>query len=417
MFRRDLLRSALALGAAASLPSWTKPAAADPKPRHLIVVFNYGGWDTTCVLDPKTPGGKVDVNAGKLARFGEIPIWSDPGRPNVDAFFRAFGAMTCVINGVQVRSIAHEECIKRMLTGTPSTDRADVAATAAYELGRDLPVPYLVLGRLAMTGPYGAIAGRTGSINQLRTLVVDGAAYPAPKGLAQPALKPSESDESLVKAYLTASAERDRALRGQRGSNAKQIDDFLKSIEREGLLRKFVNQNGGFGDLAYTPNLETQADIAIRALERGLSHSVMMGGGFDWDTHTQNTRQSQLYDDMFKGLLKLGNSLKDANLLDSTTVLVISEMGRTPKLNVGSGKDHWPVTSAMVFGAGVKGNRTIGATDDELGARTVDFMTGQPSDAGKQVQSANVAAAVLSLVGVDPAVHFPNSEPFHALVA
>ena len=97
--------------------------------------------------------------------------------------------------------------------------------------------------------------------------------------------------------------------------------------------------------------------------------------------------------------------------------MVVSEMGRTPKLNVGQGKDHWPVTSTLVFGAGVAGNRVAGATDDSLGARLVDFATGQAADGGKQIQSANVAAAVLKIVGVDPAVYHPNAEPLHAIVA
>ena len=42
-----------------------------------------------------------------------------------------------------------------------------LGATAAFELGRELPVPYLVLGPIAMTGAFGSIAGRTGSVNQL----------------------------------------------------------------------------------------------------------------------------------------------------------------------------------------------------------------------------------------------------------
>jgi hypothetical protein len=418
MHRRDLLRAGLALGAAAALPGFAGRAAAETKPRHLIVVFAYGGWDTTAVLDPKTPGGAADVGPGQLQRFGDIPIWTHASRPKVDEFFRAFGAMSAVVNGVQVRSIAHEECIKRMLTGGPSPEKPDVAAAAAYELGRELPVPYLVLGRLAMTGSYGAIAGRTGSINQLRTLVGEGGSYPAPAGVALPApVIPAPAESDAVRAYLEASAAREAAIRGQRGANKKQLDDFVKSLDREGLLRSFVKANGGFGDLAYTPDLMVQTDIAIRAIERGLSHTVMMGGGFDWDTHTNNTQQSQLNERLYEGLIKLGRELERTKLLERTTVMVISEMGRTPKLNVGQGKDHWPVTSSLVFGAGVAGNRVVGGTDDALGARLVDFATGKPSDAGKQIQAANVAAAVLKIVGVDPVTYHPNAEALHALVA
>ncbi len=416
--RRDLLRAGIALGAAATIPSWIRPAAAAPKAKNLLVVFNYGGWDPTYSLDPKSPGGMVDVGKGTIERIGEIPVFTDPARPNVGQFFRTYGSMTCVVNGVQVRSIAHEECIKRMLTGTPSADNPDVAAAAAYELGRELPVPYLVLGSIAMTGSYGAVAGRTGSVNQLRSLVVPNGAYPAPQRVGMyPETKPTDAEENIVRAYVQASAERQRATRGQRAANQKQLDDFTKSLEREGLLRKFVAENGGFGDFSYTPDLSVQTDIAVKAIERGLSRSVMLGGGFQWDTHNDNTMQEKLHDDLFKGLLDLGKRLEASKLLESTTVLVISEMGRTPKLNVSHGKDHWPVTSALVFGAGVAGNRVVGATDDKLGAMSVDLASGKAAGEGKQIQTGNLQAAVLDLIGVDASKYFPGVEALHAIKA
>jgi len=418
MLRRDLLRAGLALGAAAAIPSWIRPASAAPKAKNLLVVFNYGGWDPTYSLDPKSPGGMIDVGKGSIERIGEIPVFTDASRPNVAAFFRAYGSMTCVVNGVQVRSIAHEECIKRMLTGTPSADNPDVAAAAAYELGRELPVPYLVLGSIAMTGAYGAVAGRTGSVNQLRSLVVPNGDYPAPARVgAYASVGATADEEKLVRAYVNASADRQRATRGQRGANQKQLDDFTKSLEREGLLRKFVSENGGFGEFSYTPDLSVQTDIAVKAIERGLSRSIMLGGCLQWDTHNDNTLQEKLHDDLFKNLAKLAKSLEDAKLLDSTTVLVLSEMGRTPKLNVTHGKDHWPVGSAMLFGAGVAGNRVVGATDDKLGALSVDLASGKASHDGKQIQTGNLQAAVLDLVGVDPSKYFPGVEALHAIKA
>src|SRR5205823_12160703 len=104
---------------------------------------------------------------------------------------------------------------------------------------------------IAMTGAYGAVAGRTGSVNQLRSLVMPNGAYPAPASVGKYAeLTATADEESAVRAYLQASADRQRAVRGQRGANQKQLDDFTKSLEREGLLRRFVAENGGFGDFA-----------------------------------------------------------------------------------------------------------------------------------------------------------------------
>ena len=104
-------------------------------------------------------------------------------------------------------------------------------------------------------------------------------------------------------------------------------------------------------------------------------------------------------------------------LLDETVVAVVSEMGRTPKLNGEGGKDHWPVTSALVLGAGVAGGRVLGGTDDNLDAVPTDLSTGAPAGDGSPIDYTSFTAGVLSLVGVDPSIHLPNAEPLHALRA
>ena len=98
-------------------------------------------------------------------------------------------------------------------------------------------------------------------------------------------------------------------------------------------------------------------------------------------------------------------------------MVVLSEMGRTPKLNSALGKDHWPVTSCLAFGAGVKGGQVIGATDDGQNALNVELATGSVRSDGKQIQTSNLTAAALALVGLDPQQHFPGVEPLNALLA
>ena len=40
--------------------------------------------------------------------------------------------------------------------------------------------------------------------------------------------------------------------------------------------------------------------------------------------------------------------------MDELTVVVLSEMTRTPKFNVSGGKDPWPYTSALLLGHGLQ---------------------------------------------------------------
>lgn len=415
--RRDLLRAGAAVGLAASLPCRERAAIAGTPPRNLVLVLNSGGWDTTYTLDPKPGVAGIDAPSGAVQTFSGIPVLTDPSRPNVAAFFQRYGARSAVVNGIQVRSFIHPDCKKRVLTGTPNDQNPDLGAITAWEHGRDMPVPYLVLGSSAMSGPLAAITGRAGTTNQISTLLSPQAAYPdLTTGKPAPGFVPTSADEGFAKKFLDASAARLQATRAQRGSNAQQMDAFVKSLDRAGLLRDFAAKNGGFGMQAYTPDIGVQIGVGTSALQQQLSFAVMMETQ-NWDTHADNAQQGSLADSLYAGLLRLGQKLESLGLLDNTVVLVFSEMGRTPKLNSAAGKDHWPVTSALVFGAGVPGGKVFGATDDQLGAKSIDLATGAPAANGVQLQTGNLVAGVLELVGVDPSSYLPGLEPFHAIHA
>ena len=63
--------------------------------------------------------------------------------------------------------------------------------------------------------------------------------------------------------------------------------------------------------------------------------------------------------------------LAQRGLLDSTLVLVTSEMGRKPKIGdprsggtSGAGRDHWTACqSVLLAGGGIRGGQTFGKTD------------------------------------------------------
>jgi uncharacterized protein (DUF1501 family) len=265
----------------------------------------------------------------------------------------------------------------------------------------------------AKSGPLASITGRAGTTNQLASLLVPTAGDPF---LSPSELTPTESEHTAVDAYLSAATAREQALRGQFGSSKRALQAFQASLDRAGLLRQFATQNGGFGERGYTPDLMVQVEVGVRALQGDLCQTTMLELS-NWDTHQDNTQQGPMHEQLYAALVHLGQSLEDAALLDRTTVIVLSEMGRTPKLNTAQGKDHWPVTSCMLFGAGVKGGQVFGATDDSQNALNVDFSSAAVSAEGKQIQTSNLVATVMTLVGVDPQPHFPDVEPLHALIA
>ena len=95
-------------------------------------------------------------------------------------------------------------------------------------------------------------------------------------------------------------------------------------------------------------------------------------------------------------------------LIDEVVVVATSEIGRTPKINGGGGKDHWPYGSTLVAGAGVAGSRVYGATDGGLIAEKIDLSTGQRSSSGESLACEHVGLGLLRLGGVDPAAALPD---------
>lgn len=416
--RRTALKASAAAAACVALPSvlhrasaQTAPAAAASK---LVIVLASGGWDQTYVLDPKLGASGVDAAEGTIQQFGDIPILVHPSRPAVTRFFTRYAERVTVLNGVQTRSFVHPDCMKRVLTGSPSETTPDMGAITAFERGRELPVPYLALGGQARSGPFAAVTGRTGTTNQLAALVDDAAAYPGPSGpfIPEVGLSPTEDERALVRSYLDASTARLAATRGQTGYNKKRVEDFAASLDRAERLRAFARDNGA-GDRDYTLDLDVQIPLAVRALEQGLSCAALMQTN-DWDTHQDNARQSMKFEGMFGALELLVDALEQRALLDDTLVLVLSEMGRTPKLNADNGKDHWPVTSAMLLGAGVRGGQVLGGTGEGLEALPLDLATGLPQPGGEQLQAGHLVAGVLDTLGIDSSAYLPEAQPFRA---
>jgi len=103
--------------------------------------------------------------------------------------------------------------------------------------------------------------------------------------------------------------------------------------------------------------------LARRLVEAGARFITLTYGG--WDMHNDIvggiSNQMPAFDQGFAALI---SDLSERGLLDSTLVCVISEFGRTPKINNTAGRDHWPkVFSSVLAGGGVKGGFVYGSSD------------------------------------------------------
>jgi hypothetical protein len=102
--------------------------------------------------------------------------------------------------------------------------------------------------------------------------------------------------------------------------------------------------------------------LARRLVEAGVTFVTVSEGG--WDHHGQVfqscRRQLPPVDAAVAGLV---SDLYDRGLAEKVLVILWGEFGRTPRVNGGAGRDHWPgAMSAVVAGGGLKMGQVIGAT-------------------------------------------------------
>lgn len=127
-----------------------------------------------------------------------------------------------------------------------------------------------------------------------------------------------------------------------------------------------------------------------------------------WDTHTKNftiLKQNKLphFDQTFTALME---DLERTGLLDETLVVVMSEMGRTPRVNSAAGRDHWTYCYSVVFaGAGIRGGSVYGASDSQAA-----YVKDNP------VSTGDLCATIYQCLGIDPELMVPDKtgRPIHA---
>jgi uncharacterized protein (DUF1501 family) len=119
-----------------------------------------------------------------------------------------------------------------------------------------------------------------------------------------------------------------------------------------------------------------------------------------WDTHGNNFNclKENLLPEFDQAFAALIEDLAARGLLESTLVLVTSEMGRTPKIGdprsggvSGAGRDHWThCQTVLMAGGGVRGGQVFGASD-----RLGEYPAEQP------VTPADIAKTVYHAVGIN----------------
>ncbi len=153
---------------------------------------------------------------------------------------------------------------------------------------------------------------------------------------------------------------------------------------------------------SYGMTLFGQSSLAARRMVEAGSKFVTVVwdeyglAGMGWDTHWNHYERMrrELMPGFDKALYGLITDLDTRGMLDETLVLVLSEHGRTPKMNSasGGGRDHWSkVYSVLMAGGGVKRGNIVGASD-KIGGEVAD----------RPISPKDILATAYHLLGINP---------------
>jgi hypothetical protein len=311
---------------------------------------------------------------------------------------------------------------KGFLDQAKETDPPDVGAVCQY-LGkgpRDMPgavclpcFPGWGQESWRRRGPYGGFLGRQYDPLFARCQPTFARKpkvnyYDPVMALGEPLLPSLDTTAELTPVRLTERQrlrdEVDRVL-AQASSSIDRFDE----VRRRALAMLTSGRATGAFDLAREPeklrdrygrNLYASCLLVARRLvEAGVPfisvHQEIFGNNsHSYDMHENNFGMLRdfnlpLLDQCVPALVE---DLDERGLLDSTLVVVMGEMGRTPRINGKAGRDHWPQCGfSLLFGGGVRAGTVHGASD-KIGAYPVDHP----------VSPADFVATIYHLLGIDP---------------
>ena len=426
--RRTLLRTisigtpALAMAGLLPRRSW---AAAD---RSFVFCYFRGGWDCLMSLDPRDPATfteerrdetRIELGWDLLPEVYGREILQPSGSniplgPVCNALLPHTDRMT-VVNGITMDTVAHDVGRRYFITGEKPAGSNAVGSAAptriAAQQGDNSPFPNLVVRVETYNDGDPAYASglSVNSVADLITALTEGPGAPP----------------SVVRTQLDAYRQRvglcDPAVKNRRSLLSLLADSQVKARELVdgGLSQQFNFTNAqdptmaaiatryGVTDLV---GVQAQAAMAFQALQLELAQCVTVELTPNLDTHDA-TWATDHPAQLVAGFTALGQLLTDlantpdpsrgGQLIDHTTVIAFSEFGRTPLINARGGRDHSLTSSCILAGAGVPGNRVVGASSNVgLAPMAIDPNTGVPDDAGIMLTPTNILASVMASAGL-----------------
>lgn len=361
---------------------------------RFLFLHAEGGWDPLCVFAPLFGAASIDLEPDAAPwTIGGLSLVDHPARPNTRAFFERHHGEVALLNGVSVRSVNHETCQLVALTGSTSSERPDWGTMLGHAAREETSLPHLVVSGPVAPGPYSVfVAQAQGRLQQ----AIDGSIL---EENDNPLEAPAAAPARMVDRFLRGRADAERV----RAPSSSRIADLGEAVARSRTLVDGRLEQ----ELVSGADFRGRAATAISALSAGICRCASVGTDFIWDTHDDNSQQSYLFEAFFADLEEVLAKLRSTAspnggvLADDTTIVVTSEMARTPAFNATGGRDHWPFTSMLLIGPRVVGDRSFGAFS-ELYTGVGVAPDGELDPALAGISAESLGATLLTLGDVDP---------------
>lgn len=376
--RRDMLRVSAGLGAAASgwFPAFAADAARNPqRKRSCILLWMNGGPATIDLFDLK-PG---HINGGPFKQIEAAPdLMIGEHLPKL----AKHGKNLAVVRSMSTKEGDHARGTYYLRTGNLPTGAIQFPTIGSL-ISKELGDPNAELPNFVAVSPFRQFAqgafgpGFLGP--KFAPLIVGEGNFgpPQPNQDADRSLRvqdldrPRDVSSEQAESRYELLKEMERWFLAERPNQVGQshttaYDRAVRLMQSVGAKAFDLSEESAKTRDAYGRNLFGQGCLLARRLvERGLPFVEVNLGG--WDTHSQNFDQVQrLCNILDPAWASLMTDLDARGLLETTTIVWMGEFGRTPRINQGRGRDHFPnAWSAVLAGGGVKGGRAYGKTTED----------------------------------------------------
>jgi uncharacterized protein (DUF1501 family) len=339
--RRQLLLASGTLFAWAYLPKVARAEGRDPR---LLVIVLRGALDGLAAVAPVGDPDWAGLRGNNaLTLDGKTPALA------LDAFFALNPAMPNLhrLYNAGAATVVHA-------AATPYRERSHFDGQDVLESGLGKPGATDTgwLNRaLASLAPSGRAGGRDAfAVGPIAPLVVRG---PAPVLSWTPRRLPPASDDTLMR-LMDLYRHTDPAL-----AHVLEERVGLATIARAGGMDGVEPRAAGAGQVrAY---FAESAGTAAKFLARPEGPRIGALAFDGWDTHAAegalNGRLATLLGALDGAFAAIETEMKDA--WSETVVAVVTEFGRTARINGTDGTDHGTATVALLAGGALKGGRVI----------------------------------------------------------